>query len=150
MIKIDLSEAKKFIDANGDRENAKIVMLTLIGKDVVSIIKTDLVESGTWTTGDTGRSIHYKMKENGVDVLGGSWVTEAIETGSKPGTKPSIESLRRWSRLKLGNENLAYAVAKKIERKGTRAKGMLSDAFEQLENEVIPNRIAYLTERWTQ
>jgi len=50
---------------------------------------------------------------------------QAMEYGRKPGKYPMkngrvVESLRRWTRVKLGDERLAYVVARAIAKRGTR------------------------------
>lgn len=44
-----------------------------------------------------------------------------IEYGTRP-HKPPIGPLKIWAAKKLGNENLAFAIAKKIAKKGTKAQ----------------------------
>lgn len=52
----------------------------------------------------------------------------AQEHGTSP-FYPKIEPLKGWARRKLGNEKLAYAVAKSIARKGIKAKYFHRDAI---------------------
>ncbi len=53
------------------------------------------------------------------------------------GTSPhyvSAKHLLRWAKLKLGDENAAYAVAKKIAQKGTEAQPFFRPALDQVKN----------------
>jgi len=53
------------------------------------------------------------------------------------GTSPhyvSPKHLMRWAKLKLGDENAAYAVAKKIAKEGTEAKPFFRPALDQVKN----------------
>ena len=52
----------------------------------------------------------------------------AIEYGTKPHMPPSNE-LKYWARRKLGNEKLAYAIAKKIAQRGTKPHRMFRNAL---------------------
>lgn len=56
-----------------------------------------------------------------------------VELGTRPHFPP-VEALKPWARLKLGNENLAWAVAKKIAKRGTKAKPF----FQPAVNESLP------------
>lgn len=53
------------------------------------------------------------------------------------GTSPhyvSAKHLLRWAKLKLGDENAAYAVAKKIAKFGTEAQPFFRPALDQVKN----------------
>jgi phage gpG-like protein len=52
----------------------------------------------------------------------------AIEYGTKPHMPPSNE-LKYWARRKLGNEKLAYAIARKIAQRGTKPHRMFRNAL---------------------
>lgn len=53
-----------------------------------------------------------------------------IEFGTPPGTYVSIEELKDWCRLKLGDENAAYAVAKKILNEGIDPKPFIRPVID--------------------
>lgn len=44
----------------------------------------------------------------------------AAETGRKPGKMPPPKALERWALQKFGDRKAAFAIAKKIKKKGTR------------------------------
>ena len=52
----------------------------------------------------------------------------AVEYGTKPHMPPS-NALQYWAKRKLGNEKLAYAVARKIAQKGTPPHRMFRNAI---------------------
>lgn len=42
------------------------------------------------------------------------------EYGRKPGKMPPVGAIKRWARIKLGDEGLGYPIARSIARKGTK------------------------------
>lgn len=73
------------------------------------------------TTGLLFNSIYIKSDDKTGHVLSDRDYAEiASKTGRAPGRRPPIAALQRWARLKLGDKNLAWAVAKSIEKRGTR------------------------------
>jgi len=52
----------------------------------------------------------------------------AVEYGTKPHMPPS-NALRYWAKRKLGNEQLAYAVARRIAQRGTKPHRMFRNAL---------------------
>jgi hypothetical protein len=53
-----------------------------------------------------------------------------IEEGRTQGWFPPPEALREWARSKLGNERLAFVVARAISRRGFKAQPYLGPALE--------------------
>lgn len=53
----------------------------------------------------------------------------ALEEGSRPHFPP-IEPLKKWARLRLGDEQIAYAVQRKIAKEGTRAQPFMGPAMD--------------------
>jgi len=55
-----------------------------------------------------------------------------VEHGRRPGRRPPpVSALRGWCRRKLGNADLAWAVAKKIGKKGIKARPVLKSRAAQ-------------------
>jgi HK97 gp10 family phage protein len=59
-----------------------------------------------------------------------------VEYGTKKHFPP-VDALKEWAKKKLGNENLAFAVAQSIARKGTRAQPFLRTAFYDNQDKII-------------
>lgn len=72
------------------------------------------------TTGLSKSSLGMEMTNEGGRVTGALSIVAAIGTGRKPGRMPPVDALKRWARLKLGDEKIAWAIAKKIETEGTK------------------------------
>lgn len=75
-------------------------------------------------TSNLANSVYYKLDNNLLDfeaAVGAlaEYGLIAAETGRGPGKPPKAEKLKRWARQMLGDENAAYAVAKKIAKEGT-------------------------------
>jgi len=51
-----------------------------------------------------------------------------VEDGSRP-HMPRVDDLKPWARKKLGDENLAWPVAIKIKKKGTKPVGFMRKAW---------------------
>jgi hypothetical protein len=59
---------------------------------------------------------------------------EAVEKGSRPHTPP-IGPLKLWAKRKLGNENIAYAIQKKIAKTGTKGTFFFKKAKESSQSD---------------
>jgi len=69
-----------------------------------------------------------------------------LEHGSRPHWAP-IAPLRRWARVVLGDERLAYAVQWAIARRGTQGAHMFRDAHAEQKGK-IERILATAVERW--
>ena len=59
-----------------------------------------------------------------------------IEKGRRPGRFPPLAPLRVWAKAKLGDERLAFVVARKIARKGTAPRPVFHNAAAAVEERV--------------
>lgn len=53
-----------------------------------------------------------------------------VEFGRRPGKRPPIDPIKKWARIKLGNEGAAFAIASKIASKGTKAQPFMLPALK--------------------
>lgn len=53
-----------------------------------------------------------------------------VEVGRKPGKQPPIVPIKKWARIKLGNEGAAFAIARKIGRSGTKGQPFMLPALK--------------------
>ena len=87
---------------------------------------------------DTGRlrnSITILERKEGKIVVGvNAKYGAALQGGTDP-YWPPIEPLKRWARMKLGAESLAYAVQQKIAKEGITANPYVSRAIDRLHQE---------------
>jgi hypothetical protein len=60
-----------------------------------------------------------------------------VESGTRPHFPP-IAPLRLWAARVLGNERLAYVVARAIARRGTRARRMFAQALDAVRPTIQP------------
>lgn len=54
-----------------------------------------------------------------------------MEAGRAPGSFPPIEPLKRWAHLVLGDERLAYPVARAIARRGIKGRFFMKKAYDK-------------------
>lgn len=54
----------------------------------------------------------------------------AVEFGTRPHFPP-VDALRDWARRRLGDENLAFVVARAISERGTKAQPFMRPAFNR-------------------
>jgi len=82
-------------------------------------LKDDQIKKGIRTTGNSARSLQIRVTKTG-GTLSGSGYFVFQQEGRRPGALPPIEAIQRWILLKHLKLN-AWAVAKSIAKKGTRA-----------------------------
>lgn len=114
-------------------------------------ILANLVTAGKVASGRTGKS----LKVEGVSIAGGKltgWEFYQVwETGRKPGKRPPIKPILEWVLIRVTSDpvqarNIAYAIATKIGREGTKLyrqggrKDIYTPPFEKLEND-LPDQL---------
>jgi hypothetical protein len=90
--------------------------------------------------GNLASTISHKVVVEDVSVyliVGASALyAAAVENGSRPhwppwsAKNPEAAPLRAWAKRYLGDEDLAYVVARKISKEGTKAQPFIGPAFE--------------------
>ena len=82
-------------------------------------------------SGDSAKSLKNKVKEVSGNITGtltGSSYFHFQEYGRSPGTMPPVDAIKQWIKEKgikpvdISETSLAWAIAKKIQKSGTRAK----------------------------
>lgn len=129
-----------------------IQILSQHGNSVVSQIRQNMASTGTDATGQTSRSLHFEVRNQGdktiLTVLGKPFFM-VVETGRKPTpqyTQPSKEfvaSIKQWADTK-GLGKFAYGIAKSIHQKGTKLyrDGGRKDIVSNVVNEGLSQQIA--------
>jgi len=129
---------------------------------IAKSLKSRLEENFSDASGDLGNSITVSAKKsnNSLEVnisMLDYW--EALDKGRKPGKQPPINKIKEWltypnPRAKLGLEgvsnvniaevnSLAFLIARKIGKKGTKGNNFASDVFDSKKVTVdLPNAIA--------
>jgi len=129
---------------------------------IAKSLKSRLEENFSDASGDLGNSITVSAKKsnNSLEVnisMLDYW--EALDKGRKPGKQPPINKIKEWltypnPRAKLGLEgvsnvniaevnSLAFLIARKIGKKGTKGNNFASDVFDSKKVKVdLPNAIA--------
>jgi len=90
--------------------------------------RTDIVG----VSGDLRKSNRYEIKEEQKEIFSRIYNTKEyapfVEFDTRPHWPP-ISALKDWCRLKLGDEGLAFVIARNISKKGTKGKHFFRDAL---------------------
>lgn len=116
-LKIDISQLRDLEEKISKSENNKKRFMVALGAKTSEIVKNEARVVNT--TGQLINSVIHRETDDDVTIYAVNYASIAMETGRAPGYV-SPQQLRRWARLKFGNESLAYPIAKKISRHGTR------------------------------
>lgn len=126
-----------------------LAILSKHGNDLVTELKQAIAPHTA--TGRTARSLRFEVVRQGskdiLKVYGRPFIL-ALETGRKPTpqyTKPSFDfvaNIREWLKAKGGDQDLAYAIAKSIHRKGTKGtpgiiSGPVNSMVETIEKDIL-------------
>ena len=114
--------------------------------DLVNDIRANLGATGTNATGRTSQSLRFELKQSGskytVQLFGRPFF-RTVETGRRPSDKkPSremIDNLRVWMDARGMDSSKVWAVATKIQQRGTRLwfEGGRDDIIEPAVDEFI-------------
>lgn len=127
------------------------------GNAYVEQIRANLSATGTDATGETSRSVGYRIVQQGgkirLEVYGGRPFFPTVETGSKPSKKnPSPEMVRkidRWRDVRGILKN-PFAIAKSILKYGSRLwqKGGRKDIYSNVRERAfaeLPDKLLKVT-----
>lgn len=150
-INIDTSDVKSWVTRNPQKMKvAQRDLLSGMGRDFEHRLQDEATPI-TVTSGLHNSILSRMVGADKVAVTGINYAEIAMETGRRPGRVPPYDELKRWARLKLGNEQLGYAVAQKIAKEGTRlyrkkSPKRIRNAFLKALKIDIPKRIHYFTQ----
>jgi len=116
-LNLDAKEVKDWIGKSTNKTARKLAM-TVIAEQGRKVLQDQAEKIST--TGQLHASITSRVRESEIELWALGYAEIALEEGRKPGKMPPPQALKRWARLKLGDERLAFAVARAIEKKGTR------------------------------
>lgn len=129
------------------------------GKEYVRRIQQNLSSTGTDASGETSRSVGYRVYSQGtnfvLEVFGGRPFFPTVETGSKPSKKnPSpamVESLKQWKAIR-GLEASPWAIAKSILKNGSKLwqKGGRKDIYSNVREDASRELRQIFAEKYKQ
>lgn len=131
-------------------------ILSQYGNSLVTDIRQSIGSHNA--TGRTARSLRFEVvREGSRDILRvyGRPFIMALETGRKKTpqyTKPSrefVSSIRDWLKAKGGDQDLAYAIAKSIHKKGTKGTpGIISTPVNNMVDEIQKDILSQFAKDW--
>jgi hypothetical protein len=119
-IQINSKDVDNWIDREEARMRATKKANMIIVQEIAEKVDNKASRNNINVTNTLSNSISWKANQKGGEVSAVGYAEQAMETGTAPSDAPRPEALKRWARLRLGDENLAYPVAKKIAERGTR------------------------------
>jgi len=114
-------------------------MLELALPRIAIRIQNELILIAPVDTGRLRNSIKVKPTNRGLLI----WMVDYakyVEYGTNPHVV-SAKHLKRWAKLKLGDENLAYPIAKKIAKYGTRPNPFIRNTIQLKLKKIIIEEI---------
>jgi hypothetical protein len=112
----------------------------------VGVVETAVKENTpVGATGLARRSMATDIRGEGVDLTGRVFSRDepikiaSLETGRKPGKMPPIGPIMLWARRKFGDAaaaSAAYAIQRKIGKRGTKGAKMFQKAVKATEKDV--------------
>jgi hypothetical protein len=132
MIRVKVEGLTELIENMGATRTMVKPLIAGTLNQVATQIKYDARNIAPIAFGKLKGGISHTVKKSSLEGI--VWSKEKygvfVERGTRPHFPP-IEPLKRWSALKLGNPNLAWAVAKKIAREGTDAQPFMQPALDK-------------------
>jgi HK97 gp10 family phage protein len=132
MIRVKVEGLNELIENMGTTKTMVKPLIAGTLNQVATRIKYDARNTAPIAFGKLKGGISHTVKKSSLEGI--VWSKEKygvfVERGTRPHFPP-IEPLKRWSALKLGNANLAWAVAKKISRVGTKAQPFMQPALDK-------------------
>jgi hypothetical protein len=103
-------------------------------------VEGKLKESCPVDTGLLRNSIVVSPSSNGL-LISMNGYGEQVEYGFSPGTPISAEELKGWCKRVLGDENLAYPVAKYLRKYGKKPNPFIRETLFKHLNKIIQEEI---------
>jgi len=87
-------------------------------------------------TGFLRDSIGYELRPLEASVFSIAKYAPYVHEGTRP-HYPPIRALKDWARRKLGDENLAFPIARAISRRGTKGQPFLKSSVEKHKSDIV-------------
>lgn len=101
-------------------------ILAQFGSTLIADMKANAIAQGRVATHKAEQELHDTVDESELKVIDGAgYISQGWESGSPPGTKPSLSKLIEWINAKgivpknTSVSSLAFLIARSIEKKGT-------------------------------
>ena len=115
-------------------------MLNEIVDKIFSESQENIIRYGAVDTGHMLRSGNVNRKFLEKEIVYSAPYAVSVEYGREPGSMPPVQPIKKWLMRKFHMrekeaENTAWAIAKKIQKSGTRARPFLRDAVNTVSAE---------------
>lgn len=135
MIRITLRDKDDVVKVlSGLPQRLRAAVLQAFQDITIEIQSRAKITAPMGVTGQLRLRIAQHAADEGGKIIGevGSGMVYApvVEEGRQTGWLPPPENLRTWARKKLGDDRLAFVVARAIQRRGFRAQPYLRPAME--------------------
>lgn len=119
-MKLDTKEWDKWINNQPHRDSAKRKSLIIMKNTLIENVGDKMAKHTT--TGESERSLMGVIANDNIEIYALAYAEDYLETGTAPYTFTAnqYDQLKKWARIKLGSDDLAFAIAKKIRQQGTR------------------------------
>lgn len=116
---------------------AVMAILSNNANSFINKIGANLDSTGTSATGESKKSLHYEITEEGATIVlqvFGKPYFAVVETGRKPGGgvgRAMIDNITKWVNARGKDESMVWAIAKSIDKSGTKLfqKGGRTDIY---------------------
>ena len=112
--------------------------LNKVRKELVKAMVNELKKSDKKATGDLIKSIKGEIKNNQIIMVANHYL-KYVDEGRKPGKYPPIAPLKKWAKIKLGDESIGYAVQRSIYKKGIKKTDVINKAFKVFIDKMGPD-----------
>ena len=122
------------VEDSRNTDEAMDAMLDQIADVIFSESQENIIRYGAVDTGFMLRSGNVNREFLEKEIIYSAPYAVTVEFGREPGSMPPVQRIKKWLMRKFHlkekeAENRAWAIAKKIEKSGTKARPFLRDAI---------------------
>lgn len=112
-----------------------------IGLEIVNELKMKLIENKSIDTSAGISGIRFRVEGDSIIVSMPEHL-KYVEFGRLPGKMPPVEALEGWAERKLGDKDLAWPIAIKIEKEGIEPRPFIRPTLDKVP-EIIQRNLSH-------